>query len=79
MPKVKLNQETFFQYDGVTLFPEWNEISESDFEKLKSATLSFDLRVLETTESLEPKVKNKGGRPPKSQALEEVEVEKTSE
>lgn len=48
MPQVKLNQETVFQYDGVTLFPDWNEVSDEDFAKLKTATLSFDLGILES-------------------------------
>ena len=47
MAKVKLNQETVFQYDGVVLFPEWNDVSQEDFEKLKTATLSIELGILE--------------------------------
>jgi hypothetical protein len=47
MKKVKLNQETVFQYDGVVLFPEWNEINKEDFEKLQTAKLAFELGILE--------------------------------
>jgi hypothetical protein len=47
MPKVKLNQDTMFQYDGVTLFPDWNEVSKEDLEKLKTASLSIELGILE--------------------------------
>ncbi|MFM6349358.1 MAG: hypothetical protein ACKPFK_30075 [Dolichospermum sp.] len=47
MAKVKLNQETVFQYDGVVLFPEWNSVSKEDLEKLKTATLSIELGILE--------------------------------
>jgi hypothetical protein len=47
MKKVKLNQETVFQYDGVVLFPEWNEINKEDFEKLQTATLALELGILE--------------------------------
>lgn len=47
MAKVKLNQETVFQYDGVVLFPEWNDVSQEDLEKLKTATLSIELGILE--------------------------------
>jgi len=47
MPKIKLNQETVFQYDGVTLFPEWNDVSNEDMDKLKTAKLSFNLGILE--------------------------------
>ena len=47
MPKVKLNQETVFQYDGVLLFPEWNKVSKEDLEKLQTATLAVELGVLE--------------------------------
>lgn len=54
MAKVKLNQETVFQYDGVVLFPEWNNVSKEDFEKLKTATLSVELGILEF-EAEEPK------------------------
>jgi hypothetical protein len=47
MPKVKLNQDTMFQYDGVTLFPDWNAVSKEDLEKLKTASLSIELGILE--------------------------------
>ena len=47
MTKVKLNQETVFQYDGVVLFPEWNNVSKEDFDKLQTATLSVELGILE--------------------------------
>jgi hypothetical protein len=47
MPKVKLNQETVFQYDGVLLFPEWNNVSKEDFEKLQTAKLAVELGILE--------------------------------
>jgi len=47
MTKVKLNQETVFQYDGVVLFPEWNEVNKEDFEKLQTATLALELGILE--------------------------------
>jgi hypothetical protein len=47
MKKVKLNQETVFQYDGVVLFPEWNEVNKEDFEKLQTATLALELGILE--------------------------------
>ena len=47
MPKVKLNQETVFQYDGVLLFPEWNNVSKEDLEKLQTAKLAVELGVLE--------------------------------
>ncbi len=36
-----------FQYDGVTLFPDWNEVSKEDLEKLKTASLSIELGILE--------------------------------
>ena len=47
MPKVKLNQETVFQYDGVVLFPEWNNVSDADLAKLQTATLAVELGILE--------------------------------
>ena len=47
MKKVKLKQETVFQYDGVVLFPEWNNVSKEDFEKLQTATLALELGILE--------------------------------
>lgn len=47
MPKVKLNQETVFQYDGVLLFPEWNDVTAEELEKLKTAKLSIQVGILE--------------------------------
>ena len=47
MPKVKLNQETVFHYDSVLLFPEWNNVSKEDFEKLQTAKLAVELGILE--------------------------------
>ena len=55
MPKVKLNQETVFQYDGVLLFPEWNNVSKEDFEKLQTAKLAVELGVLEFEAEKAPK------------------------
>jgi hypothetical protein len=60
MPKVKLNQDTMFQYDGVTLFPDWNEVSKEDLEKLKTATLALELGILELeAEKAEKPLKDK--------------------
>ena len=60
MKKVKLNQETVFQYDGVVLFPEWNEVNKEDFEKLQTATLALELGILELeTEKAEKPLKDK--------------------
>ena len=55
MPKVKLNQETVFQYDGVVLFPEWNNVSKEDFDKLQTATLAVELGILEFEAEKAPK------------------------
>lgn len=55
MAKVKLNQETVFQYNGVVLFPEWNNVSKEDFEKLQSATLAVELGILEFEDEKAPK------------------------
>ena len=69
MTKVKLNQETVFQYDGVVLFPEWNDVSKEDFEKLKTATLAVELGVLE----LESKKAKKNEGVEKAEEPKEVE------
>jgi hypothetical protein len=50
MAKVKLNQETVFQYDGVVLFPEWNKVSDEDLLKLKTAKLAIEQGILEIEE-----------------------------
>jgi hypothetical protein len=57
MPKVKLNQETVFQYDGVLLFPEWNEVTADELEKLKTAKLSIQVGILELEDSPSEKPK----------------------
>lgn len=62
MPKVKVNQETIFQYDGVLLFPEWNNVSKEDLEKLKTATLAVELGILEFDDD-EPKRGRKSEKP----------------
>jgi hypothetical protein len=57
MPKVKVNQETVFQYDGVLLFPEWNEVTADELEKLKTAKLSIQVGILELEDSPSEKPK----------------------
>lgn len=60
MPKVKLNQETVFQYQGITLFPELNEVSNEQLEVLKTAKLSIDFGILELIEEPQaPEVEKK--------------------